>query len=177
MESDNGLHEGFARLQALLCRSDGNAVKSSLRGGGGVDGAIHSVAGKELLAACQTLGGCMVGEAKITKGYSLPAKHVIHTVGPMWRGGIAGEDKLLANCYKNCLKLASEHGIKSIAFPAISTGAYGYPLKEASEIAVKTVLQHFADHHYEMKVIFCCFDSETEGLYKDILASVQGTFV
>jgi O-acetyl-ADP-ribose deacetylase (regulator of RNase III) len=145
-----------------------NAANESLLGGGGVDGAIHRAAGPDLLAECRTLGGCPTGEAKITKGYRLKARHVIHTVGPVWRGGTAGEPELLARCYRNSLALADKHGLKSIAFPAISTGVYGYPKDQATEIAVREVKAH-ADGLD--RVIFCCFDKATADLYQHFLSS------
>ena len=135
-------------------------------GGGGVDGAIHRAAGPELLAECRTLHGCRTGEAKITKGYRLKAKYIIHTVGPIYSG--TAEDAVqLADCYCNSLDLAKEYELHSIAFPAISTGVYGYPLEDATEIAVKTVAQWLEDHaDYAMQVIFCCFDARTERVYQ-----------
>jgi O-acetyl-ADP-ribose deacetylase (regulator of RNase III) len=146
-----------------------NAANTSLLGGGGVDGAIHRAAGKQLLAECRTLNGCRTGEAKITKGYDLPAKFVIHTVGPVWNGGTNKEELLLENCYKNSLSLAVEHGIKTIAFPAISTGVYSFPVERASQIAVNTVKEFLKNNPSIEQVIFCCFDESTLNIYKKLL--------
>ena len=153
-------------ITKLDCDGIVNAANRSLLGGGGVDGAIHRAAGPELLAECRTLHGCRTGEAKITKGYRLKAKYIIHTVGPIY-SGTAEEAAQLANCYRNSLNLAKEHDVHSIAFPAISTGVYGYPLEDATEIAVKTVAQWLEAHaDYAMQVIFCCFDARTERVYQ-----------
>ncbi|MGO8702539.1 MAG: O-acetyl-ADP-ribose deacetylase [Candidatus Brocadiia bacterium] len=147
-----------------------NAANSSLLGGGGVDGAIHRAAGPELVAECATLGGCATGEAKITRGYHLPAKHVIHAVGPVWHGGAHEEDKLLADCYRNSLRIAAERGLKTVAFPAISTGVYHFPAERACRIAVETVREFLAGHPAIEKVSFVCFDTLTFGLYKKAIA-------
>ncbi len=148
-----------------------NAANPSLLGGGGVDGAIHRVAGPELREACRTLGGCDTGEAKMTRGYRLPARHVIHTVGPVWRDGHSNEDALLAACYRHSLELAREHGLSSMAFPAISTGLYGFPAERAAVIAVDTVFDVLEDEPGMLrKVIFCCFDDDTLALYREALA-------
>jgi O-acetyl-ADP-ribose deacetylase len=135
-----------------------NAANSSLLGGGGVDGAIHRAAGWELLAECRTLGGCATGNAKITKGYQLPARHVIHTVGPIWNGGNNGEEVLLASCYSRCLNLAAENNLHSIAFPAISCGAYRFPVALACEIAIREVVNFLSTSDAIVQVIFACFN-------------------
>jgi len=146
-----------------------NAANTTLLGGGGVDGAIHRAAGPELLAECRTLGGCKAGEAKITRGYRLPARFVIHTVGPIWRGGQDGEPETLANCYRNSLQVAVENGIKTIAFPAISCGAYGYPLQKAAQIAVKTTREFLAAEDKIDKVIFVLWSNDIYEAYRRLL--------
>ena len=146
-----------------------NAANTSLLGGGGVDGAIHRAAGPELLEFNRKLGGCSTGEAKISPGFKLPAKFIIHTVGPVWDGGKNNEDKLLANCYKNSLKLARENKVKTIAFPAISTGVYRFPLERATKIAVDEVKKFLEKNESIEKVIFVCFDDETYQVYQKIL--------
>jgi len=146
-----------------------NAAKPSLLGGGGVDGAIHRAAGPELLAECRTIGGCPTGEARITGGYRLPAAHVIHTVGPVWRGGERDERRLLASCYRSSLELADRHRLKSVAFPAISTGAYGYPLEEAAEVAVATVTEHGQGASALDLVRFVCFSESDLEIYRRLL--------
>lgn len=137
-----------------------NAANSTLLGGGGVDGAIHRAAGPELLNECRKLGGCPTGEARITRGYRLPARHVIHTVGPVWQGGRQGEDELLANCYRNSLKLAELNGLKSIAFPSISTGAYHFPIERASRIAVKSVREYLKETRRIERAFFVCHSED-----------------
>jgi O-acetyl-ADP-ribose deacetylase (regulator of RNase III) len=145
-----------------------NAANSSLLGGGGVDGAIHRAAGQALLEECRKLQGCETGQAKATKGYRLIAKHVIHTVGPVWHGGNANEEELLASCYKTSLKLAERLGVLSVAFPAISTGIYGFPKQRAAEIAVAQV-REYAERF--QKLLFVCFDAETKKIYDSLIAS------
>jgi O-acetyl-ADP-ribose deacetylase (regulator of RNase III) len=147
-----------------------NAANKSLLGGGGVDGAIHRAAGPELKAACAKLGGCETGEAKITPGFGLPARYVIHTVGPIWGGGERGEDRLLAACYRNSFTLAHRHGLASLAYPAISTGAYGFPPDRAARIALRTVLTALEDTTAIKRVVFCCFGSESLRHHHDALA-------
>jgi O-acetyl-ADP-ribose deacetylase (regulator of RNase III) len=150
-----------------------NAANTSLLGGGGVDGAIHRAAGPELLAECRTLGGCETGSAKITRGYKLPAKHVIHTPGPVWNGGARNEPQLLASCYRKSLELALERGARTVAFPAISCGIYGYPLEQAVQIAVRETAA-FADQHPELeKIVFACFDRNTLEIYQQEIRRLE----
>jgi O-acetyl-ADP-ribose deacetylase (regulator of RNase III) len=159
-----------ADITTLMVDAIVNAANSSLLGGGGVDGAIHRVAGPELLEACRKLGGCATGDAKITPGYRLPARHVIHAVGPVWNGGEAGEAELLASCYGRSLQLAAVHSLRSIAFPAISTGIYGYPVEQAARIAVDTVQSASAGAQLD-EVTFCCFSESDLEIYLGLLYS------
>ncbi len=152
-----------------------NAANSSLLGGGGVDGAIHRAAGPELLAECRTLKGCPTGEAKITRGYRLPARHVIHAVGPVWRGGSHKEADLLASCYRRSMELARQHRLTTLAFPAISCGIYGYPLDQAAAIAVLTVAQELSKSEIPEKVYLVCFGSEVFDAYTRALAHILST--
>ena len=147
-----------------------NAANSSLLGGGGVDGAIHRAAGSELLAHCAKLKGCATGQAKITAGYQLPAKYVIHTVGPIWRGGDQGEAELLASCYQQCLLLAAQHKLSSIAFPSISCGAYGYPIPQAAQISVRTIRQFCTQEHDFQRILLVAYSQHTAGALSAALA-------
>lgn len=150
-----------------------NAANTSLLGGGGVDGAIHRAAGRELEFECRMLNGCKVGEAKITKGYKLPARHIIHTVGPVWQGGGKGEAELLASCYFRSLELATANDCRTVAFPAISTGVYRYPKDEATQIAVDTVSKFIEKRTMPETVTFCCFDDQTAELYRQAVAALR----
>ena len=147
-----------------------NAANASLLGGGGVDGAIHDAAGPELLAECQTLGGCATGDAKITRGYRLPARYVIHAVGPVWHGGTRSEDEALASCYRRAIALSGQYALGSLAFPAISTGVYRFPAERAAKIAVTTTAEALALAPTLARIVFCCFSEDSAGLYTDALA-------
>jgi O-acetyl-ADP-ribose deacetylase (regulator of RNase III) len=149
-----------------------NAANSTLLGGGGVDGAIHRAAGPQLRAECETLGGCAAGHAKMTRGYNLPSRHVIHAVGPVWRNGKAGEDDLLASCYGTALALARTHGLRSIAFPAISTGVYRFPAERAARIAVSTIVADAAAGRAVPSVIYCCFSEESAAHHAAVFAEL-----
>ena len=153
-----------------------NAANESLLGGGGVDGAIHRAAGPQLLEECRTLNGCPTGQAKITGGYGLPVPYVIHTVGPVWRGGCAGEPKLLASCYYNSLRIAVDKGIRKIAFPSISTGVYGYPVDKAAEVSVEAVRRFLNSHHGIEEIYWVCFDDRTLAAYEREISKVSRSF-
>lgn len=161
-------------ITALRVDAIVNAANTSLRGGGGVDGAIHRAAGPQLLEECRTLGGCPTGEARITKGYRLPAKYVIHTPGPIWRGGGHDEDRLLANCYRNSLRLAVQHDARTIAFPSISTGIYGFPIERASRIAVCEVRTFLENDATIEKVVFVCFSQRDYTVYQSAVREIVG---
>jgi len=167
------LHAVQADITKLQVDAIVNAANSSLLGGGGVDGAIHRAAGPELLDECRLLGGCKTGEAKLTQGYRLPAKFIVHTVGPVWRDGKHGEPELLASCYRNSLRVAAEHGAHSIAFPCISTGVYGYPVELATRVAVETVNSSLPQLGSIREVVFCCFSASDLAIYQQLANGIS----